>query len=76
MKRLMQLNTPTKLASGDTEYSVIAGDCDFIGGELVFQTPYGELTVQEVHQGPFLNLPEGFDLAQFSASRPDVLVVN
>lgn len=76
MKRLVELKEPTKMASAETPYKLIAGDCDFYGGDLIFPTPFGELVVEDKDSGPFMNLPDEFDLAQFGQSRPDVLVVN
>lgn len=76
MKRLVQLKEPNKMASPDQSYSLVAGDCDFVGGDLVFESPFGEITIPEKDYGPFLNLSDELDLAEFGQSRPDVLVVN
>lgn len=76
MKRLVELKEPTKMASAETPYKLIAGDCDFERDILVFPTPFGELAIKEKDRGPWMNLPDNFDLVEFGQSRSDVLIVN
>ena len=76
MKRLVELKKPTKMASAETPYKLIAGDCDSVGEALVFPTPFGELVVEDKDRGPFLNLSDDIDLVELGQSRPDVLLVN
>lgn len=76
MKRLVELKKPTKLADPTTSYEILAGDCDFVGGDLVFPSAYGDVTIPQECIGPFVNLDDGTDLVTFGQSRPDVLVIN
>lgn len=79
-KRLIQLRTPTKIASAEVEYFLVAGACEFeyeegVGG-VVMQSAFGPVWIREEEVVGFVELPADFDLAAFAESRPDVLLIN